>query len=697
MWPLKRKRAAFDHDALRHKSGISMNPLQKEGQTPNLEAHPDYLKKQLKEWKEKREHEIARSAVSAEEKQAQLIALQFQVEMDEKQLFLDTENEKFVKEFIKWLQYRDPVNRRDEYYVRGTEAELAKYGATVRKGPLIVKGSEEWLNAYVDKASKYQKQLLKLRMGPHNAYEWNLYDAWLYYKYILHGHALTTEGYLNDFDAYFYHKWEQGIPGAELYPPNNNLPEGQLATPGVRDTAEFTPEATKIDKSVPQPGNEYQEQMEEVKKEKEEDQGLTDINDAKPTEAAKEIVEQPADVVKEEDKPGPGPDDSKDGIKVKEEAGEPGEAVPKEEPKADKVDKGKDKAPPTPPSSPAPAKKKGVSSPAFMEKHTRAMGELVAEGFSSVLGDSPQSTTDNVHKIVRSASDDVAIMLRNGENIDVTNEMIRRIGGDTDVKRAAQKAKGILHAAAVHGPISDTEYMVGQKAGKMAPARAKAGEIAKNYIAKMKKATRENIKKEVALTINNVMSVQLLVHNLYADLPRNATAKISQYEMRDIASVHARVKSLFQNINTPATTEALASVYTLIMHETGETNTRSNAQTHVKTFSDALHALRNVAESPISTLQAKAPAERVTEPEFRTTPEGTVGMDINKISIEEVAEHIPLVDETQREAVKILAKVLRYLAMQGKYDGKTLGDALADVNKGLFSDPPKVKSKRAKK
>lgn len=218
MFPVKRKRDSDHQDPMLRKQGHSKikNPLELETQIEELQPIQQVLDDKVKAWQETQAQNILNDqSLSQEQKEAKLFAMEFHSSINKETQFLTTEKKKFVLDFIDWLQYQDPTDTTSPAYVRGIEEGLARLGATHRREPLDVKGKEEWLTNYIDKKQKYSRALLKLRMGPHSTHTWDLHDAWLYYKYILRGEKCPDDGFLDDFDSYFYNKWKNSPP------PNN--------------------------------------------------------------------------------------------------------------------------------------------------------------------------------------------------------------------------------------------------------------------------------------------------------------------------------------------------------------------------------------------------------------------------------------------------------------------------------------------
>ena len=188
MFPVKRRREQDHENPYTSKKGHGKDFLSLERQNPHLEAPKDYLKDRLDNWYEAKRMEIMETpGVSNIQKQSMLIALDFDYFKEEKTSINNEENEEFVKDFIKWLRYEDPDNRSDPRYVRDKEAELGKYGATVRKGPLNLMGQKDWLNTFVYKKDALKRKLATLYGGPNRYHNWHLYHGWLFYKYILRG------------------------------------------------------------------------------------------------------------------------------------------------------------------------------------------------------------------------------------------------------------------------------------------------------------------------------------------------------------------------------------------------------------------------------------------------------------------------------------------------------------------------------
>jgi hypothetical protein len=206
MFPIKRKREGADGTPLIQKKNVAQNPLQLEPTIEELQPVQSVLDQKLKEWVNVQWTQIMDDDIPPEQKIARLHALEFHAGMNKITEFMTNTKKQFVLDFIKWLQYKDPTDPRNEAFVRETERQLGELGATVRNGPLDVEGKEEWLCNFIDKKVKYDRAILKLRLGPHSTHNWDLHDAWLYYKYILRGEKLPQNDFLSDFDEYFYHK-----------------------------------------------------------------------------------------------------------------------------------------------------------------------------------------------------------------------------------------------------------------------------------------------------------------------------------------------------------------------------------------------------------------------------------------------------------------------------------------------------------
>lgn len=186
-----------------------LNPLEREAEIPDLQPIQRVLDDKLKRWQDQQGKIIAYDPVlTKDQKKARLMALEFHSNINRETEFLTNEKKEFVLDFIDWLNYRDPTNAKDPRYVRDTEQALGKLGATVRTEPLDVQGKNEWLGEFIDKKSKFNRAILRLRLGPHSTHTWDLYDAYLYYKYILRGEKCPDNGFLDDFDNYFMHKWK---------------------------------------------------------------------------------------------------------------------------------------------------------------------------------------------------------------------------------------------------------------------------------------------------------------------------------------------------------------------------------------------------------------------------------------------------------------------------------------------------------
>lgn len=209
MFPIGKKRQPADHPLLNKFSADGDNPIQAEQKNRLLEPQQLVLDKKLEEWMNKQWALLqADTSLGPEQRTARLHALEFHNSINKQTEFMTNEKKEFVLDFIDWLQYRDPTNETDPKHVRNIERHLGRLGATVRNGPLEVAGKEEWLSEFIDKKQKYSRDMLKLRMGPHNAKMWTLHDAWLYYKFILRGQKLPDEGFLDDFDDYYYNKFK---------------------------------------------------------------------------------------------------------------------------------------------------------------------------------------------------------------------------------------------------------------------------------------------------------------------------------------------------------------------------------------------------------------------------------------------------------------------------------------------------------
>lgn len=206
MFPIKRKREGADGNPLIQKKNVAQNPLQLEPTIEELQPVQSVLDQKLKEWVNVQYEQILQEPILPEQKIARLHALEFHAGMNKITEFMTNTKKQFVLDFIKWLQYKDPIDPLNEAFVRETERQLGELGATVRNGPLDVEGKEEWLCNFINKKVKYDRAILKLRLGPHSTHNWDLHDAWLYYKYILRGEKLPQNDFLSDFDEYFYHK-----------------------------------------------------------------------------------------------------------------------------------------------------------------------------------------------------------------------------------------------------------------------------------------------------------------------------------------------------------------------------------------------------------------------------------------------------------------------------------------------------------
>lgn len=194
MFPVKRKREEDHQNPYLSKKQHGKDYLTLEKQLPDLQARKEFLKQKMDEWyNNKRTQITGDTTLSSEEKTAQLTALDFDYFKEEKVEFLETTNEEFVKDFIDWLQYKDPDSPRNPKYVRHKEAELGKYGATVRREALNLTGQKEWLNGFVYKKDALKRKLAVLYGGPNKWFNWNLYHGWLFYKYVLRGVDGTNE------------------------------------------------------------------------------------------------------------------------------------------------------------------------------------------------------------------------------------------------------------------------------------------------------------------------------------------------------------------------------------------------------------------------------------------------------------------------------------------------------------------------
>ena len=217
MFPIiGKKRTPAEHPLLNKFSADGDNPIQAEQKNRLLEPQQLVLDKKLEEWVNKQWALLqADASLSPEQRVARLHALEFHNSINKQTEFMTNEKKEFVLDFIDWLQYKDPENEADPKHVRNIERQLGKLGATVRNGPLDVAGKDEWLSEFIDKKQKYSRDILKLRMGPHNAKMWTLHDAWLYYKFILRGQKIPDESFLDDFDDYYYNKFKTN-PGPRL-------------------------------------------------------------------------------------------------------------------------------------------------------------------------------------------------------------------------------------------------------------------------------------------------------------------------------------------------------------------------------------------------------------------------------------------------------------------------------------------------
>lgn len=286
MFPLKRKNQLDHANPLLDKRQRGLNPIEAEKTIRELEPVQTVLDNKLKEWLELEYEALARSNLDPEQRQARIHAIEFHANVNKHTEFLTNQKRQFVMEFIDWLQYRDPTSGRgrngqaNPAYVRDIETGLRRLGGIVRQGPLDVKGKDEWLANFIDKKQKYSKTLMKLRMGPHATHMWTLYDAWLYYKYILRGEKLPDESFMSDFDDYFYNKWSRGRP------PRQNRDAGGFPAGGgrhldqgdqVRNREEFVPRShgTSVPSTTQSPAEDAAQNHEQHIQRKEEQEDIT--------------------------------------------------------------------------------------------------------------------------------------------------------------------------------------------------------------------------------------------------------------------------------------------------------------------------------------------------------------------------------------------------------------------------------------
>lgn len=112
----------------------------------------------------------------------------------------DRMGEQFTKEFIDFLQGRDPTDMRNPAYIKNRLKDL---NLNLYPGSLLGKGIKEWLESFTEAKRDVLNKLMALRMGPHKAFEWELPHFYLWYKYVLRDLPYKEDEVLLDFDRYW--------------------------------------------------------------------------------------------------------------------------------------------------------------------------------------------------------------------------------------------------------------------------------------------------------------------------------------------------------------------------------------------------------------------------------------------------------------------------------------------------------------
>ncbi len=296
MWPRpKRKHGGEDANPLLDKQQRGLNFLEFEKYIEQLEPSKQYMKHRIEEWYSRQRSEIVNSDMTSEEKTAQLNALEFDRSKQMQGEFEEKAKEQFVLDFIDWMQYTDPdkPNNPDgtpnPAYVRHIEEELGKTdGASVRRAPLQLVGKIEWLSNFIKKRGKIQLELTKLRKGPHMLFQWNLFHAWLFYKYILRREEIPDKGYLDEFDNYFVQNWKE-------FPDKvNNIPGVKLEEKGIPYVRIFVPK--KKEKAPPPAALKPEVVSEEEQLEKEEEDAPKKLDDMDISDSDQDPEEQGEDL-----------------------------------------------------------------------------------------------------------------------------------------------------------------------------------------------------------------------------------------------------------------------------------------------------------------------------------------------------------------------------------------------------------------
>ena len=122
MFPISKKGKQTE---LTDKRPGKFTPLDAEKLLPELQPRDEILHKKLKTWKQQKEQQISNdTTLDDQQKLAQLIALEFNTDLDEKTKFFQTEKSEFVTHFIDWLNFKDPTVPRNPYYLRDKEKVL---------------------------------------------------------------------------------------------------------------------------------------------------------------------------------------------------------------------------------------------------------------------------------------------------------------------------------------------------------------------------------------------------------------------------------------------------------------------------------------------------------------------------------------------------------------------------------------------
>lgn len=112
----------------------------------------------------------------------------------------DREAEQFTKDFMCWLQGKQPKSKSDPAYI---DNRLKQYGIDPNHGPLHGPGITEFIGSVVEKKAELHQKIALLAAGPDKMFPWGLDHYWLFYKYLCRDKPYPEDEMLYDFDKYW--------------------------------------------------------------------------------------------------------------------------------------------------------------------------------------------------------------------------------------------------------------------------------------------------------------------------------------------------------------------------------------------------------------------------------------------------------------------------------------------------------------